>query len=222
MPGFLDRVHRQILGLCACLAGLVPVALVAGVVASGSGTDLASPLRATLLLSLVSLGWAVPVGLLLAPVLYGEKAPILRVVLGTLWDLPTVSVAVLLANVVGHGPLAGMAVGLVVVPHVALGAARALERSSPSAFRAARALGMPRRRFAFRIGLPRVQGPVSAALLRGWGRGVGEALITQAALGDIALTGVVMTSPEAARGPAMVLVLVAVLTPVLAGLLERT
>lgn len=221
LPADPDRRARQILGLCAVFAAAVPVFLLVGVVGSGPGPAPGAALAATLALSLASLGWAVPAGLLLAPVLYRAERPVLQVVLGTLRDLPTVAVAVLLAQVGGHGLLAGAAVGLVVLPHVALGAAQALERSPPAAFHAAMALGLSRRRFALRIGLPRVRGPVAACLVRAWGRGVGEALITQTALGAAALSGSVLTAPGAARPAAAVLLAVAVGVPLLAHRLER-
>jgi ABC-type phosphate transport system permease subunit len=174
----------------------------------------------TLLLSLVSLGWSVPLGLLVASMLYRARRPALSVLVGTLRDLPTVAVAAVLGAVSGHGLLAGVAVGLVVLPEVALGAARALERSPSGALRAATALGISRHRFVFQILFPRIRGPIGATILRAWSRGVGEALIAQAALGSLSLSGSVLTTPAEARGPAAVLLLVAMVTPLIARRME--
>ncbi len=215
-----DLLPRRILGLCAALALLVPFVLVVGVllrfdpVAGSTG----EALRGLLIGSAASLAWAVPAGLLLAPVLFRAERPVLRTVLRVLWDLPTVCVAGLLWRHAEPGPLAAVALGLVVVPQVALGAAQALERTPRGTFQAARAMGMSRSRFAWRIGWPRVRGSISAVILRAWGRGVGELLITQAVLGWTALSA----QAASQEGPAALLLLaVAFTVPWLASRLEQ-
>lgn len=218
-----DLLPRRILGLCAALSVAVPVLLVGGALAQlgEASWSLGPAVRGTLWGSLLALGWAVPAGLLLAPVLYRAERPVLRTVLRVCWDLPTVCLAALFWGVEDPGALAMGAVGLVVLPQVALGAARALERTPRGSFQAARALGMSRRRFAFRIGLPRVGGPLVAVLIRAWARGVGEALVTLAVLGTGSLTGAVMQG-QGAGAQALLLLGVALTVPALSHRLERT
>jgi len=219
-----DRLPRRILGLCAALSLAVPVLLVAGVLAvvPTSSGGLGPALRGTLWGSLVALAWAVPVGLLLAPLLNRAERPVLRGLLRTLWDLPTVAIAVVVGRLQDPGTLAIGAIGLVVLPHVALGAARALERTPRGSFRAATALGMSRRRFARRIGVPRVRGAMTAAILSGWARGVGEAVITWSILGSGALSGQLMARPQQSGQAALVLLAVALGVPLLTHRLART
>jgi len=220
VPVSVDLPARRVLVVCTGLALAVPLLLVAGVLRLEVGPGLVEQLLGTLALSGLALGWSGPVGVWVGLRLARRRTPWVQGLLGTLLDLPTVSLATAVA-VLGGGPgLAGLAVGLVVLPQVALGTAKALERLDPELFRTADALGIPRARAAVRLGLPRVRGPVAAALVRGWGRGVGEALVTSTLLGTGTLSGAVLLEPGSSAGAAALLLGVALGAPLLAGRLE--
>ncbi len=218
----VDLPARRALIACTALAACVPVVLVLGVVRVDLGSDLVEQVRTTLALSGLSLAWSAPLGIGLGLRLARADRPWLRGLLGVLQDLPTVSLATLAAYLGGGIGMAGLAVGLVVLPHVGLGTATALERLDPEVFRAAGALGIPRSRAALRLGLPRVRGAVAAALLRGWGRGVGEAMVTGSLLGAGVLSGAVLMEPETGGAAAALLLLVGFLVPLAASRLEAT